>query len=139
MTLLDAASLTAFTLILASGQVLFKRVGLSLQGHAGLEGLLTVLREPSLYLALATYGFATLLWIWILSRVTLIQAYPWVSLGTVVVPLLGWLIFGERVAPVFWVGVAFIILGVGLTQYGGATIKSVHSIPTPISVEPKRP
>jgi multidrug transporter EmrE-like cation transporter len=45
------------------------------------------------------------------------QAYPWVAVGTIIVPLLGWLQFGERVAPVFWLGVALIIAGVGVTQY----------------------
>ena len=120
MTLIDTFSLTLFTVILACGQVLFKRVGLTLQGHSGLEGILLVLREPSLYAALITYGTATLLWIWILSRVTLIQAYPWVSVGMVIVPLLGWFVFGERVAPIFWLGVAFIVAGIGLTQYAAA-------------------
>ena len=121
MTLIDTISLTVFTVILACGQVMFKRVGLTLHGHSGMDGILLVLREPSLYAALVTYGAATLLWIWILSRVTLIQAYPWVSLGTVIVPLLGWFVFGERVAPIFWLGVAFIVAGIGLTQYAAGS------------------
>ena len=116
MTLFDTFSLALFTVMLAGGQVMFKRVGLSLRGHAGVEAILLVLGDPSLYLALAIYGAATLLWIWILSRVTLIQAYPWVSLGMIIVPLLGWLLFGERVSSIFWLGVGFIIIGVGLTQ-----------------------
>ena len=127
MTLIDTASLTLFTVILACGQVMFKRVGLTLQGHSGLEGVLLVLREPSLYAALITYGAATLLWIWILSRVTLIQAYPWVSVGMVIVPLLGWFVYGERVAPIFWLGVAFIVAGIGLTQYAGALPPAKHA------------
>jgi drug/metabolite transporter (DMT)-like permease len=120
MSPLDTFSLASFTLMLSCGQVMFKRVGLSLQGHSGLEAMVQVLREPSLYLALALYGFATMLWIWILSRVTLVQAYPWVAVGMVIVPLLGWFVFGERVTPAFWLGVAFIVVGVGLTQYGAA-------------------
>jgi drug/metabolite transporter (DMT)-like permease len=117
MTLLDTGSLAVFTLILASGQILFKRVGLALQGQSGLDAILVAVRQPSLYAALVLYAAATLLWIWILSRVTLMQAYPWVAVGTIIVPLLGWLQFGERVAPVFWLGVALIIAGVGVTQY----------------------
>ncbi len=127
MTPIDALSLSVFTLMLAFGQVMFKRVGLTLQGHGGAEALLLVVREPMLYLALVFYGGATLLWIWILSRVTLSQAYPWVALGMVVVPLLGWLMFGERVAPLFWLGVLLIIAGFGLTQYGASP--SGHSAP----------
>ena len=76
------------------------------------------MRDPVLYGALTLYGFATLLWIWILSRVPLSQAYPWIAVGTAIVPLLGWYLFDERVAPVFWVGVALIIAGILLVQYG---------------------
>jgi drug/metabolite transporter (DMT)-like permease len=132
MTPLDTFSLALFTVMLASGQVMFKRVGLSLQGHAGFEAILLVLREPSLYVALTIYGAATLLWILILSRVTLIQAYPWVSVGMIIVPLLGWLLFGERVSPIFWLGVGFIIVGVGLTQYGAVRGQDLPAEPRAI-------
>jgi len=71
-------------------------------------------------LALILYAAATLLWIWILSRVNLSLAYPWVAVGMVIVPLLGWLVFGERVGSIFWLGVAFIVIGVGLTQYAAS-------------------
>jgi drug/metabolite transporter (DMT)-like permease len=121
MTPVDTMSLTLFTVMLAFGQVYFKRVGLTLRGHSGLEAITLVLQEPSLYLALILYGAATLLWIWILSRVNLSLAYPWVALGMVIVPLLAWLMFGERVGPMFWLGVAFIVVGVGLTQYAAST------------------
>jgi drug/metabolite transporter (DMT)-like permease len=106
--------------MLAFGQVYFKRVGLTLRGHSGLEAITLVLQAQSLYFALILYGAATLLWIWILSRVNLSLAYPWVALG-MVMPLLGWLMFGERVGSMFWLGVAFIVVGVGLTQYTAST------------------
>ena len=121
MTPLDTMSLTVFTVMLAFGQVYFKRVGLTLRGHSGLEAIALVLQAPSLYLALILYATATLLWIWILSRVNLSVAYPWVAVGMVIVPLLGWLIFGERVGPIFWLGVALIVIGVGLTQYAASS------------------
>ena len=35
----------------------------------------------------------------------------------VIVPIMGWYRFGERTAPSFWFGVAFIALGILLTQY----------------------
>src|SRR5271166_2997958 len=124
MTPFDTISLAVFTLMLAFGQVYFESVGLILRGHSGIDAIALALRSPSLYLALFLYGGATLLWIWILSRVSLSQAYPWVAVGMVVVPLLGWLVFGERVAPVFWLGVAFIVVGVALTQYGAWPVAS---------------
>ena len=114
----NIASLAAFTLILAAGQVLFKKVGLAITGLPPAEALLGVLRDPVLYAALVFYGLATLLWIWILSRVPLSQAYPWVAVGIAVVPLLGWYFFGERITPVFWIGLALIVVGIMLVQYG---------------------
>ena len=114
----DIASLILFTFTLAIGQVLFKKVGLAMRGLSARDGLLTVARQPAFYGALVLYGSATLLWIWILSRVPLSRAYPWVALGTAIVPFLGWCLFGERLAPVFWVGVALIIAGIIVIQYG---------------------
>ncbi len=130
MTLLDNGLLLMFTLMLSIGQVMFKRVGLGLRGHSGSDAILAVLSEPSLYLALSIYGAATLLWIFILSRVSLVQAYPWVAVGMIVVPLLGWFIFGERVTPMFWLGVAFVVVGVGLTQYGMSRHVVADQLPT---------
>ncbi|HEY3910600.1 MAG TPA: SMR family transporter [Stellaceae bacterium] len=114
--------LLAFTFMLAGGQVLFKKLGLAVRGMPPAEALLTVLRDPVLYAALAFYGVATLLWIWILSRVPLSQAYPWVAVGMVVVPLLGWYLFGERIAPMFWIGTALIIAGLALIHYGNSSV-----------------
>ena len=115
--MINYVSLMIFTTSLAAGQVLFKQVGLIVRGQSPGEAVMMVLRQPALYAALTLYAFATALWIWILSRVPLMQAYPWVAVGMAIVPLLGWLVFGERVGPLFWLGVAFILMGVTLTQY----------------------
>lgn len=114
----NIVSLLTFTLMLAAGQLLFKRVGLSIHGLPLAQGLVSMLREPALYQALALYGVSTFLWVWILSRVPLSLAYPWVSVGVAVVPLIAWWFFGERPLPIFWLGVALIMVGLLLTQYG---------------------
>lgn len=114
----NIAALAAFTLILAGGQALFKKVGLAIAGLPPAGALLVVLRDPFLYAALALYAVATILWVWILSRVPLSQAYPWVAVGMAIVPFLGWYLYGERVSPVFWAGIALIMAGVFMTQYG---------------------
>ena len=109
--------LAVFTVILAAGQVLFKKVGLTIAGLSLTGGLRRALCDPLLYGALALYGFATLMWVWILSRVPLSQAYPWVAFGTVLVSLLGWCVFGERLEPTFWVGMMLILAGLLVIQY----------------------
>jgi multidrug transporter EmrE-like cation transporter len=115
---LNIAVLGAVTLLLAFGQLLFKRVGLSVQGQTVHEMLLHLVASPIFYLALVIYAFATLLWIFVLSRVSLSQAYPWVAIGVALVPFLASLAFDERVGPSYWWGVALIMVGILLTQRG---------------------
>jgi drug/metabolite transporter (DMT)-like permease len=119
MSKLNLFSLLIFTGLLAGGQLLFKQVGLAMQGKPLLDGFLAVVRAPALYVALSVYGVSTLLWIWILSRIPLSQAYPWVAVGLGVVPLLAWFVFNERLGPAYWVGIGFVIVGVLITQYAG--------------------
>src|SRR5207302_5188249 len=95
------AWLTVFTVMLAAGQVLFKKIAVSVGGLTMIESFTVVLRNPVLYVALGIYGVSTVLWIWILSWVPLSQAYPWVALGTAIVPIMGWYLFGEPVAAIF--------------------------------------
>jgi multidrug transporter EmrE-like cation transporter len=109
--------LLVFTSMLAVGQLLFKHVGLSIQGQPLVDGLLMSARQPMLYVALVIYGLSTALWIWILSRVPLAVAYPWVAVGVAIVPILGWWLFDERLNVTFWMGVCFILVGIVITQY----------------------
>lgn len=114
----DSAWLALFTGMLSVGQLLFKRVGLLMQGRPLQEGIWLVLASPALYLSLALYAMATALWIWILSRVPLSQAYPWVGVGVVLVPLLARFVHGEKVTLTFWIGAVLVAVGVVITQYG---------------------
>lgn len=111
----NTLSLLAFTFLLAAGQLLFKKVGLELRGESA-GGIWRLLLSPALYAALVLYGVATLLWIWILSRVPLSRAYPYVALGVVFVPLASLLFFDERVRPAFWLGTGLIVAGIIVTQ-----------------------
>jgi multidrug transporter EmrE-like cation transporter len=103
---------------LSVGQFLFKRAGLAVTGRSLADGLWTLATLPSFYLALILYGCATLLWIFLLSRVPLMEAYPWIAVATAAVPLIGWHFYGERVGSLFWVGLALILAGLLLTQLG---------------------
>ncbi len=114
----NVLALAAFTFGLAAGQVLFKRAGLAIQGVPLANAFVVLLRQPSFYAAGALYAAATALWIWILSRIPLTQAYPWVAVGMIIVPLAGRYWFGERVGAFFWPGALLVMLGLILTQIG---------------------
>ncbi len=115
--LINIAALLVFTLALAIGQLLFKHVGDALRGRPMAEAALALARQPALYAALAIYGLSTLLWIWILTRISLVQAYPWVAVGIIVVPIASRLVYHEAAGPMYWVGAALCAIGVVLTQY----------------------
>ena len=118
MSLMNTTALIFFSLLLAGGQLLFKRAAQSIVGLS-LKLLLPALAtNPAMIAAVLLYGGSTVLWVWILSRVPLSQAYPWVSLGTIIVPLAAILLFGETVRPVFWLGALMVGVGIVFTQIG---------------------
>lgn len=118
MPAMDNVWLTVFGLVMAAGQLLFKRAANVVSGRPVQDMATGLLTTPSLWAALALYGAATLLWIWLLTRVPLSQAYPFVALGMILVPLASVLVYGERVGPMFWVGTVLVAAGIVLTQRG---------------------
>ena len=69
--------------------------------------------------AAALYAGLTVFWTWLLSRVPLSHAYPFVALGFVFVPAMAWAWFGERVGAGYVVGLLLIVAGllvIGVTH-----------------------
>jgi undecaprenyl phosphate-alpha-L-ara4N flippase subunit ArnE len=114
-SLINMLSLVVVTVTLAIGQLLFKQAGLTLRG----SGVGEVVRSPTVYIALGLYGAATLLWIWVLSRVPLSRAYPWIASCVVLVPLLSSAFFKEPIEARFWVGGLLVMIGLVITQWSG--------------------
>jgi drug/metabolite transporter (DMT)-like permease len=78
---------------IAGGQILFKlaaRAGGSERGRFPWDIL-----NAWLIAALAVYGAATLLWVWLLKSLPLNVAYPFVGLAFVIVPMLARFTLGE--------------------------------------------
>ena len=76
---------------------------------------------PALYAALAAYLAATVLWLWLLTRYSLAQAYPFTALAFLLVPLVETLVFRVRASRLYWLGLALIVIGavlVGRAQVG---------------------
>lgn len=114
--MVNYVALAIFATVLTAGQVFFKLAAGAFSGRPAIEGLLRLATTPTFYFAVTLYGAATLLWVWILSRMPLSQAYPWVAIATVAVPVLGAILFGEGLKPLYWLGIGFVVLGVFLTQ-----------------------
>jgi drug/metabolite transporter (DMT)-like permease len=69
-----------------------------------------------LWLSIGCYGISAILWMVILSRVEVSFAYAFLSLGFVIVALLGYLIFNEHITRLRIVGIVFICTGVLLVS-----------------------
>ncbi|KLN62196.1 hypothetical protein WH96_01315 [Kiloniella spongiae] len=97
-----------FTLVMSSGQLLFKKASLDINWNEGLLGLF----NPWLITGIILYGIATLVWVWILKTVPLNFAYPFTALAFVIVPVAASILFKESLGWQNAVGTIFIIAGI---------------------------
>lgn len=121
LSLADIASLTAFPCVMTLAQFLFKMTAGRAQGRSLAAALPLFIRQPSFYAALAVYAGATVLWLWLLARYSLAQAYPFTAVAFILVPLVETLFFRVRASPLYWAGLALIVAGavlVGRAQVG---------------------
>lgn len=100
--------------LIAVGQVLFKATSTSLVNDD--RAFHTVLFNPLFILALAIYGTATLIWIYVLKHVPLSQAYAFMALSFVAVPMLGYLFLGEEPGLRLVLGTGLIVTGLVIIQ-----------------------
>ena len=99
-----------------AGQTAIKK-GVSQSGTAdGADGLMGLVKmivgSPLVLLGLFFYGLGALAWIAALTRLDLSVAYPFLALNFVLVALSSWLILGERVPLLRWLGIAVICVGI---------------------------
>jgi multidrug transporter EmrE-like cation transporter len=106
----------------ALAQVSFKlgmsTVATGTTGAAGIERILQILLSPGVLGGLALYGIGTMLWLTVLGRVQVSQAYPFVGLGFVLTALMGYAIFGDTLGVVRILGILSIIGGIALVAHG---------------------
>ena len=79
---------------------------------------LSIGTSPPVIAGLACFGLSAILWLFVLSRVPLSSAYPFVSLGILVTVLASWLLLGETISLAKIGGVGFIIGGILLVAAG---------------------
>lgn len=100
-----------------AGQLLMKQ-GMSQVGAIGgslavmTESVLRAFLNPYVIGGVGAYGLSSIFWLILLSRVELSYAYPALSLGYVLVTLVGAFLLGEDVSNLRWLSVAVICVGV---------------------------
>lgn len=73
-----------------------------------------VLLSPAVVGGLALYGLGTVLWLAVLARAELSQAYPFVGLSFVLTAAMGYFLFADALTPGRIAGIALIVVGVVL-------------------------
>lgn len=101
------------TLILVSGQFIWKYGMMKNEASfSSVTDILKLLFSPYILTGLTMYGFATVLWLFILTRVPLSVAYPIQSLAYVFAVFGAYFIFNESLSAMKIAGVLLIIIGV---------------------------
>lgn len=115
----DTISLIFFSIICSVGGQLALKAGMTQVGRLGADALVqpvaTALRvggHPFILGGLALYGVGAVSWITVLSRIPLSLAYPIVALSYALTPLLAWVLLGESMPTLRWLGIGIIGIGV---------------------------
>lgn len=112
--LAHVAAVTAIALI-SLGQLLLKQFATKLSHHVvGGETKLALFGHlaPIVFWLGLTYAVGAGLWIFVLSRMPLTRAFPYVALTFVLVPILARWFYGEPISTGLIIGSALIIIGV---------------------------
>ncbi|MEE4212826.1 MAG: hypothetical protein V2I43_26570 [Parvularcula sp.] len=113
MTFASFAMLIAFSVLLAGGQILFKSAADAINTRETGSGLLSFLSFP-LLAALILYASATILWVYVLTKVPLSRAYPFALVGAAIVPVAAAVFYGERIGSAYPFGFLLILAGLYL-------------------------
>ena len=113
---LDQILLILVPVMIAFGQFLFKMAGRELSGNIGRD-LWNIAFNPWFVGAAALYGIASFLWVIALSKTDISRAYPFMSSGFVIVPILGFVLMGETLNLTFLLGTVLIVGGILVVSY----------------------
>lgn len=87
---------------------------------SGLGMARPLLFSPYVWAGLVLYGIGVLLWLYVLSKVPVSFAYPFVALGIVITTLSGVFLLGEEISRLSMIGIAITALGIVTVAMGRA-------------------
>lgn len=94
----------------AVAQLLLK-MGVGQVRAAGAGAGIAFLQSPWVVAGFGLYGLGAILWLYVLARLPLSAAYPFVGLGFILTMALGVLALGESISPIRIAGTLLIALG----------------------------
>ena len=115
MTHYTTIMLTGAAFSAAVGQLLFR------VGARGNDGFHAFINLP-IFTGLALYGFGTVIWIYVLSRESLVDVYAFTALTFVLVYLGGVFILGEHINLLKSIGILLVLSGLCLITRSTGTV-----------------
>jgi drug/metabolite transporter (DMT)-like permease len=109
-----SVTITAFAQLMLKAGMSGAAVQRAIAAGPGLRMFLTIALDPLVMGGLAIYFFAAGLWLFVLSKVEVSMAYPFLALGFVLVAVFGRLVFHETLSPARIAGTLLICGGVAL-------------------------
>jgi multidrug transporter EmrE-like cation transporter len=104
-------------IFLKKGMIIIGRFDFAQTNYFNLA--LTIAKNPFLILGFACYGLSIITWIAALSRTEVSFAYPFLSIGYVLVLVFGYYFFNETINTWKILGIFFILVGVMILTKGG--------------------
>jgi len=99
------------------GQILLKRGVVDIAARtpkpAGLEWVIAVASSPAVWAAIFIQGVGFVAWIVVVSRMKLGVAFAIAGAFLyILMAIMGWTLYGERLAPLQWLGIVLVSAGV---------------------------
>lgn len=110
------------SVLLSAGSQILLKIGVSSPGvqagmanGIGMEMIRAVATSPFVLIGFASFGLSAVVWLSVLSRLDVSQAYPCVALGILITSVTGHLLLGEALPPLRVAGILTILAGVIVT------------------------
>jgi drug/metabolite transporter (DMT)-like permease len=114
MRIIDVCLLLSCALAVTIGQILLKIGARDVSTSKTYSEFFFAFFAPHTVIALCIYVLTSFIWIWLLSRIPLSIAYPFLALSFALTPLAAMLWLHERVSWSHWLGVLLVFAGVVL-------------------------
>lgn len=110
--ILFSVSLSAFAQITLKYGMSNPHIATALQSGAASEIMIALITAPYVIGGLAVYALGAVAWLFVLAKLDVTTAYPFVGLGFILTMLLGALILGEQLTPIKVMGTFLVVVGV---------------------------
>ena len=109
-----------FSVLLSSGSQILLKYGMTRPGMkvaladkvSPLITLQAIATSPAVLMGMACFGLSAVVWLFVLAKIPLSTAYPFVALGIAITVLGGRFLFHEPVSVLKMFGIALVVTGV---------------------------